>query len=428
MNYNETLEYIHSVNWCFCKPGLERIKELCEALGNPQDSLKFIHVAGTNGKGSFCSMLSSVLKSGGYKVGTFTSPYVLRFNERMSVNGEDISDDELCSIIERIKPIADKMTDKPTEFELITAAAFLYFYEKKCDLVVLECGLGGRLDSTNVIKTPLLSVITGIALDHTAVLGETVAEIAYEKAGIIKENAPVLWCGSDDEATAVIEKKAAEQSAPLYCVDRRNIKVSEFSLAGTVFSFNQYKNVRIKLLGEYQIDNAANVLSAIDILKNIGIEISDEALFGGMESAVWHSRFEIISENPLIIADGGHNPEGVVSAVKSIKKYFGSKKVNILTGVMKDKDYRFIAKEISSVANEVFCITPDNPRALDAEELSRVYKDLGISSKYFEDVQSAFFAAAKVSKKQDTPLICLGSLYMYSEIHNANQEYIKNEP
>ena len=428
MNYNETLEYIHSVNWCFCKPGLERIKELCEALGNPQDSLKFIHVAGTNGKGSFCSMISSVLRCGGYNVGTFTSPYVLRFNERMSVNGVDISDDELCSIIERIKPIADKMTDKPTEFELITAAAFLYFYEKRCDLVVLECGLGGRLDSTNIIKTPLLSVITGIALDHTAVLGETVEEIAAEKAGIIKANVPVLWCGSDDGALAVIEKKATNESAPLYCVDRSSVTVSEFSLSGTVFSFSGYKNVKIKLLGEYQIDNAANVLSAIDILKNNGINISNEALLSGMESAAWHSRFEIINQNPLIIADGGHNPEGVVSAVKSIKRYFGSKKVNILTGVMKDKDYRFIAKEISSVAKEVFCITPDNPRALKAEELSGVYEDLEISSKSYEDVQSAFFAAAEVSKKQDTPLICLGSLYMYSEIYNANQEYIKNKP
>ena len=428
MNYNETLEYIHSVNWCFCKPGLERIGELCKALGNPQDSLKFIHVAGTNGKGSFCSMISSVLAESGYNVGTFTSPYVLRFNERMAVNGEDISDDELCSIIERIKPIADKMADKPTEFELITAAAFLYFHEKKCDLVVLECGMGGRLDSTNIIKTPILSVITGIALDHTAVLGETVEEIAAEKAGIIKENIPVLWCGADDGARAVIEKKAAQQSAPLYHIDRSNISVSEFSLLGTVLNFNEYKNVRIKLLGEYQIDNAANVLSAIDILKNIGIEISNEALYSGMESATWRSRFEIINEAPLIIVDGGHNPEGIVSAVSSIKKYFGSKKVNVLTGVMKDKDYRFIAKEISSVAKEVFCITPDNPRALKAEELSRVYKDLGISSKYFEDVQSAFFAAAKESKEHNIPLICLGSLYMYSQIHNANQIYIKNKP
>ena len=188
------------------------------------------------------------------------------------------------------------------------------------------------------------------------------------------------------------------------------------------------KYFKIKLLGEYQIDNAANVLSAVKILKDKGIEISNEAVYNGMESATWRSRFEIINEAPLIIADGGHNPEGIVSAVSSIKKYFGSKKVNVLTGVMKDKDYRFIAKEISSVAKEVFCITPDNPRALKAEELSRVYKDLGISSKYFEDVQSAFFAAAKDSKEHSVPLICLGSLYMYNQIHNANQKYIKNKP
>ena len=229
MNYSEAIEYIHSVNWMFCNPGLERVRTLCHALGDPQDSLKFIHVAGTNGKGSFCSMLDSILRAEGYKVGLFTSPYVMEFGERMRVDGENISESELCDLVERVKPIADKMEDKPTEFELITALAFLYFAEKKCDFVVLECGLGGRLDATNVIKTPILSVITGIALDHTAILGDTEEKIAAEKAGIIKSGVPVLWCGAHKGAEQVISEKCAEMT--------REIEPLEITASFSAYSF-----------------------------------------------------------------------------------------------------------------------------------------------------------------------------------------------
>ena len=217
MNYNEAIQYIHSVNWQFCKPGLERVSELCKRMGDPQNSLKFVHVAGTNGKGSFCSMLDSILRHSGLKVGLFTSPYIMEFNERMRINGENISDSELVSLVEEIRPICDSMEDKPTEFELITAIAFLYFARNKCDIVVLECGLGGRLDATNIITNPLLSVITGIAFDHTSILGNTIREIAAEKAGIIKNGVSVLWCGHDEEAKRVIEAKAAEVGAPMLC-------------------------------------------------------------------------------------------------------------------------------------------------------------------------------------------------------------------
>ena len=210
MNYNETITYIHSINWTFCKPGLDRIKGLCEKMGNPQNSLKFIHVAGTNGKGSFCSMLDSVLREAGYKVGLFTSPYIKEFGERIRFGGENISDKDLIEVTEFVRPIADAMSDKPTEFELITAIGFEYFKRKNCDIVILEAGLGGRLDSTNVINTPVLSVITGIALEHTEILGDTVEKIAAEKAGIIKTGVPVLFGGEDDSAHEVICKKAKE--------------------------------------------------------------------------------------------------------------------------------------------------------------------------------------------------------------------------
>ncbi|MBO7310992.1 MAG: bifunctional folylpolyglutamate synthase/dihydrofolate synthase, partial [Clostridia bacterium] len=225
MNYSEALEYIHSVNWCFCKPGLERIGELCRMLGEPQRELKFIHVAGTNGKGSFCSMLSSILKEAGYKTGLFTSPYIRFFNERMQINGEPISDSELAEITSYVRPFADQMTDKPTEFELITAICFEYFKRNGCDVVVLEAGMGGRLDSTNIIDASLLSVITGVSLDHTAFLGDTVEKIAAEKAGIIKSGCPVLLGGDSDEALCVVRKRAEARGAPLCLVDYSSLLI-----------------------------------------------------------------------------------------------------------------------------------------------------------------------------------------------------------
>ena len=241
MNYSEALEYIHGVSWTFCKPGLERISELCQKLGNPQKSLKFVHVAGTNGKGSTSSMLDSVLREAGYKVGLYTSPYIRVFNERMRIDGENISDVELASLTEYIKPIADQMTDKPTEFELITALAFEYFSRHNCDVVILEAGMGGRLDSTNIIDTSVLSVITGIARDHVAFLGDTVEKIAAEKAGIIKENIPVLYGGVNEAAKTVIMTKATEMNSQFVCVDYSKLKITNFDLDGSLFDFGNYK-------------------------------------------------------------------------------------------------------------------------------------------------------------------------------------------
>ena len=415
MNYNEAIEYIHSVNWMFCNPGLDRVKTLCHALGDPQDSLKFIHVAGTNGKGSFCSMLDSVLRAQGYRVGLFTSPYILEFGERMRVNGENISQDELCALVEKVKPIADAMEDKPTEFELITALAFLYFADHSCDYVVLECGLGGRLDATNIIKTPILSVITGIALDHTAILGDTEEKIAAEKAGIIKNNVPVLWCGAHTGAEQVIFEKCEAVGATLIKVDRSSLNIKKMTLDGTDFDLGSHKDVHIPLLGSYQPVNATNVLTAIDILREQGIEISEASVKSGLASVIWHARFEVIGKDPLIIADGGHNPEGIDGAVDSIRQYF-SRKVGIVTGVMADKDYRYMAGRIASVAEQVFCLKPDNPRALPAEDYADVFRELGISATPCAAVSDAVSAALKWGREHNAPVICLGSLYMYGEV------------
>ena len=416
MNYTEALEYIHSVNWTFCKPGLERITALCEALGDPQKDLKFIHVAGTNGKGSFCSMTESVLRAAGYKTGLYTSPYIKVFNERMQVCGEMISNEELASLTEYVKPIADAMTDKPTEFELITAIAFEYFKRHKCDVVVLEAGMGGRLDSTNIIREPLLSVITGIALDHTAFLGDTVEKIAAEKAGIIKDKSPILWGGDDMSARAVIENTAREKGSEFFFVDYEKLQNINATLDGTTLDFCEHKDIKIALLGLYQPKNTAVVLSAVDILRKEGMDIPESAVKKGLLAARWQARFEILSREPLVIFDGAHNPQGIDSAVMSIKHYFKNKKVYVMTGVLKDKDYDVISTRLSEIASRAFVMTPENPRALDGEEYAKILEAKGVESKAYATIKEAFETAKQAAKQDGVPLVCLGSLYTYSSI------------
>ena len=416
MNYAESIEYIHAINWCFCKPGLERIEKLCSLLGNPQKDLRFIHVAGTNGKGSFCAMLDSVLRKAGYKVGLFTSPYIRFFNERICFDGAPISDSDLAEVTSYVRPFADSMDEKPTEFELITAIGFEYFKRKGCDIVILEAGMGGRLDSTNIIETPILSVITGIALDHTSFLGDTVENIAYEKAGIIKKGVPVLFGGNDSVAEYVIREKAVESKSDFFVTNRSAISAVNTSLSGTSFDFGARKNIEISLLGLYQPLNAANVLTAVDILRTQGLSIPEDSLYLGLKTAKWSARFELISNDPIIIYDGAHNPEGISAAVRSIKAYFPDEKVYVLSGVMKDKDYNAIAADLSSVASHAFTVTPDNPRALDAKEYAAVLCEHSINAVAFDSLGDALRSAIEKAKADKTPLFCLGSLYMYSEL------------
>ena len=416
MNYAESIEYIHGISWCFCKPGLDRIGELCRLLGDPQKELKFIHVAGTNGKGSFCSMLSSVLAKSGLRVGLFTSPYIRFFNERMCVDGQPITDGELAEITTYVRPFARQMTDSPTEFELITAIGFEYFKRKRCDVVVLEVGMGGRLDSTNIIRKPLLSVITGIALDHTAFLGDTVEKIAAQKAGIIKDKRPVLYGGEDKSAQTVIKKAAEANASPFFCVDYGKLNVKKATLDGTVFDFDGRENIKIGLLGSYQPRNAALVLRAVDILRDGGMNIPEAAVRQGLSEAVWRARFEIIERKPLTIFDGAHNPQGIDSALESIKHYFGNTKVYILTGVLKDKDYEYIAGRLSEIGERAFVLTPDNPRALNAYEYAEVLRKKGLDAVGFDTLRAAYEAARDQAAREGRALVCLGSLYTYSEL------------
>ena len=415
MTYDEALEYIHGISWTFCKPGLERITELCERLGHPEKGLKFIHVAGTNGKGSTSSMLESVLRHAGYKVGLYTSPYIYRFNERMRVSGENIPDDTLAKITERVRPIADSMTDKPTEFELITAIAFLYFAEAACDVVVLEAGMGGRLDSTNVIREPLLSIITGIALDHTAFLGDTVEKIAMEKAGIIKDFAPVLFGGCDSAARDVISAVASERGSRLYTVHHGELKIDSADLFGTRFTYRGEKYA-LTLLGLYQPKNASTVIEAVRILRERGLDISKDALLEGLLDARWRARFEIIKKEPTVIFDGAHNPEGITVATDSIKHYLKDEKVYVFTGVLADKDYNYIASRIAEVAERAYTITPDNPRALPAKRYAELLTALGTRAKAYQTVGDALNEAISDARRDGKTLVCLGSLYTYVDV------------
>ena len=419
MNYQQTIEYIHSTCWKGSRPGLERITELLGRMGNPEKGLHCVHVAGTNGKGSFCAMLSSVLMKAGYSVGMFTSPYIEEFSERIQSNGRNISEEMLTEVTEFVRPFADAMEDSPTEFELITAIGFEYFKRVGVDIVVLECGMGGRLDSTNVIEAPLLSVITGIALDHTEYLGDTIAAIAAEKAGIIKKNRPVLFGGADEDAARVIGKAAESKGSTFRRTDRAALRIRSCTIEGTVFDYGEYEGLRIPLLGRYQPLNAANVIEAVELLRGEGLLISDASLRAGLLCAAWKGRFEKLSDDPLVFFDGGHNIEGVAAAVDTVRNYFGGERINLLSGVMADKRYREMAELMSTVADRVYTVAPDNARALDAERFAEVFRELGVEAAGYPDYKEAVCAALADCRSEGKPLLALGSLYAYAPFKAA---------
>jgi dihydrofolate synthase/folylpolyglutamate synthase len=341
----------------------------------------------------------------------------------MRVNGENISNEELVELTEQVRPIADSMEDKPTEFELITAIAFLYFKRHHCDVVVLEVGLGGRLDSTNIIQAPILSVITGIDFDHTDLLGDTLEAIAAEKGGIIKSGCPVLYGGSDASVYQTLKNISDVQGARLYTVDPTRLSVISMTVDGTVMDFGEWKELKLPLLGTYQPQNAVNVLSAIELLNATGKwNIPESAVRTGLASVKWHARFEKLKESPLVFFDGSHNPQGIASAVNTIQTYFPDQKVDILTGVMRDKNFEVMIDCISQVADRVFTVTPANPRALPAEEYAAHFRSHGVDASAYPTVNEGVKAAVSHARNTNAPLICLGSLYLYGELADLIQE------
>ncbi len=418
MSYDETLKYIHNVKWQGSKPGLERTQTLLKALGSPEKKLKFVHVAGTNGKGSTAACMAAVLQQAGYKTGLYTSPYIIRFNERMQVNGEHITDNELERLTDEIRPYADAMVDAPTEFELITALALKHFLYKKCDIVVLEVGMGGELDSTNVIDTPEVAAITAIGLDHTAELGPTITDVARAKAGIIKKGGDVVIYGGEPDVEAVFESACKERHANLHRTDFSRMNIRNIDLEGVTFDFSPYQNVFLPLVGTYQPKNAALAITALECLRTKGWQISDDNIFAGLSKVKWPGRFEVLLRRPVFILDGAHNPHGIIATADSLKKHFGEQKIVFLIGVMADKDVGGMMDVISDLAQSFVAVEPPNPRAMKAEVLAEKLSAYGHPAKACtsipEGVRKAIMQAGV-----DGVVCALGSLYFSGDVREA---------
>ncbi len=419
MNYNDAIDYIHNSLKFGIKLGLSNMNALMELLGNPHKDIKCVHVAGTNGKGSVVAFLSEILIKAGYTVGTFTSPYIERFSERIRVNGEEISSEEIAELVEKIKEKADYIAHTKqgnlTEFEIVTAIAFMYFSQKKCDIVILESGLGGRSDSTNIIDTPLLSIITTISYDHTEILGNTLTEIAYEKAGIIKKGSDVLIYPQPDEVKKVIYDVAENIDAEITQADFNEIRSMKNDIKGSEFSFGDYDDLKIRLLGNYQVKNAVMAILACEILNKKGFEISKDNIKEGLFGTKWPGRFEILCEEPLFIIDGAHNPEGAESLAENIRQYFPDKKIIFILGVMKDKDYKKIVETVAPLAKMFVTVTPSNKRALSAEELGEITDNYCNNTIIGDTINMAVLGAINFAQSDDV-IIAFGSLYYIGEI------------
>ena len=407
-------EFIESFRYKGSRLGLGRIQELLSRLQNPQEQLHFIHVAGTNGKGSVCAMLSSILTKAGYRTGLFTSPYIHRIEEYFQMNGVQISDVQLQQIVDEVKPHVEAMEDKPTEFELITAMVIYYFAKCKCELVILETGLGGRQDATNVIPAPLASVITRIGMDHMNFLGNTLEAIAAEKAGIIKPKSTVVLCRQEEVAEQIIRKKCAKAGIDLRIADQRKMKVVRSALELRIFDYGERKSVELGLYGNYQYENAAVALEVIDLLIAQGYPVSDDAVRIGMIEVKWPGRFEFIRHDRPVILDGAHNPDGTVQMIESLCQYFPLQKFMFVMGVMKDKDYQRMIQTVVPFAEGFITVTADTERALAADVLKEE-----IAVRFSGPVRAAKSIAAAMEQiyhKKDAVICIFGTLYMMKEV------------
>lgn len=418
MTYSQALEYIHTALPAGSKPGLERTNALLSLMNNPEKSLRFIHLAGTNGKGSTASMTASVLTEAGYKAGLFTSPWIFSFNDYMRIDGNVISNDELADIVSRLKLLADTLTDKPTEFEFTVCVAMEYFSRHGCDIVCIEAGMGGELDATNVIPSPVAAVITNIGIDHTAFLGNTLEDIARVKSGIIKENTTAVIYGSTPEVEAVIKDRCKLVNAGYIKAEHDAVIPVNATLEYQSFSWKNISDIRLPLLGDHQLKNAATVLTLIEVLRKKGFDISNTAIKNGLERVKWQGRFEVVSHSPTFIIDGGHNPQCIEELVNNVKKYITAKPLVVLTGVLADKDYEAMYSEMSHLADTFVTVTPPNPRALTAEKLSEYIISLGARSTPCSSVEEGVRLAVEKAGKSGA-VVAYGSLYMVGDIENA---------
>lgn len=425
MNYEEAMNFIQNTNKFGSVLGLDNIRELLERLGNPQDQLRVVHIAGTNGKGSTLAFLAGIFRESGYRAGRYVSPASFSYEERFRINEENISKKDLCFYMEKIKNVAEEMVkdglSHPTMFEIETALSFLYFLDKKVDVVLLETGMGGRLDATNVVKKPIATVIASIGMDHMQFLGDTLEKIASEKAGIIKEGCPVISYDNTKEVNEVIKNKAKQMHAKVTFVNSAGIRVLQESLNGESFSYRSsdgrwYEKIEIPLLGRHQINNAALALETLNVIKNYYC-ISDFQTEDGMRKTIWRGRIEILEREPMVICDGAHNPDGAKSLLSFLQNNFTNQRLIYIMGVLSDKDYEQMVQILAPAADKIYTVAPDNPRALSSRKLCNCI------SKYHQNVEERQRLAECLSEvrqkaeKDDVIIIC-GTLSFQNELIN----------
>ena len=419
MNMEEALKYIHDVSWLGTIPGLERELELLDRIGNPHRGMKYIHVAGTNGKGSTAAMLASILRKAGYRTGLYTSPYIIRFNERIQVDGEQIPDADVCELTEYIQPHAEAMADHPSEFEIVTAIGFEYFKRQKCDIVVLEVGMGGEWDATNVIEDNEAAVIVNIGLDHTEVLGDTLEKIALTKSGVIKPGCPCVIYRQEACVERVFEAVCKKLNAPFIPADFDSLVPRYSGLDGQRFDWGDMRDIYLPLLGAHQLKNACNVLTAVNVLRSRGWVLPEDAVRRGLAGVSWPGRFQLMRRDPLFIIDGGHNPQCLEALEDAIKTYLPGQKLVFLNGCMADKDYGDMFNHLLPYAREFVTVTPANPRALPAPDLAD-YIRAHLSAPATACQTVAEGVATAIEKAGPAGVVCAcGSLYMIGEIVEA---------
>ena len=423
MNYKEARVYLDEVSKYGSVLGLESMRELLHRLGDPQNELKFIHISGTNGKGSVLAYLSTILSGAGYRTGRYISPTLFSYRERIQVDGEYIEKESLACHVTAIAAAAEDMQKaglpSPTVFEMETALAFLYFKEKRCDIVTLEVGCGGLLDATNVITTTVMEAIASISMDHTDLLGDTLAKIAAQKAGIIKPDTMVVSAQQKSEAAQVIEDTCKEQHCTLQMVDESKISNVHYGAEGQTFSYKTWENVAISLAGSYQIKNAALALEGVEALRQLGYALSDQQVREGMAHTVWRGRFTTLRREPTVIIDGAHNPAAARELKDSLERYFPGKTLYYVMGMFKDKDYAQVIDLTAPLARHIITVeTPGNPRALPARELAEAVARVNPSVEWADSVAHGVERALAMAGKEDA-VIVFGSLSFLGEAADA---------
>ena len=419
MTYAQVMEYVEELKIYGSVPGLTNMENLCEKLHMPQKSLKFVHIAGTNGKGSVLAFISEILRAAGYRVGRYISPALFDYRERIQVNGRPISKKDLCRLMEEMKEICDVLVREgkphPTAFEMETAMAFQYFMEKECQIVVLETGLGGLLDATNIVEDTLVEVFTSISFDHMNVLGKTLTEIAENKAGIMKPGSAAVALKGEKEVMEVLKHKALDMEIPFYQVDPGEAFGIKRGLYRQTFSCEGYKNLVITMAGTYQVENALLALKAVLVLKDRGFTVSDKSIYAGLEKAMWPGRFQVLSKNPCFIADGAHNRDGARRLAESIRFYFTNKRIIYIIGMLRDKEQDEILKATCGLASQILTVPTKGERGLASYDLACLASNYHDNVTALDSVQEAVELSYLLSDK-DTVIIAFGSLSYLGEL------------